>query len=109
MFGFRSPSQKDVAACPFGQPVPQSGAAAMGAEVKADLEAAIRVTLVNLVIALDPNLGPSGSQNLMLARFRSAINPKSRYQKPITIVPIVGGNFYVMTLFSNVKNKDHWR
>jgi hypothetical protein len=45
----------------------------------------------------------------MLARFRPAINPKSRYQKPITIVPIVGGDFYATALFSNAKIKDHWR
>jgi hypothetical protein len=37
--------------------VPRSDAAAIREEVEADLEAAIRVTLVNLVIALDPNLG----------------------------------------------------
>jgi hypothetical protein len=36
--------------------VPRSGAAAIRAEVEADLEAAGRVTLINLVVALDPNL-----------------------------------------------------
>jgi hypothetical protein len=35
---------KDVAACPFGQPMPRSGAAAIRAEVETDLEAAVRVT-----------------------------------------------------------------
>src|ERR1700730_1333225 len=39
---------KDVAACPFGQPVPLSGAAAIRAEMKAHLEAAVRVTLLTL-------------------------------------------------------------
>ena len=33
---------KDVAACPFGQPVPRSDAAAIRAEMEANLEAAIR-------------------------------------------------------------------
>ena len=47
---------EDVAACPFGQPVPRSGAAAIWAEMKAHLEAAVRATLINLVVALDPNL-----------------------------------------------------
>jgi hypothetical protein len=55
MLGFRSPLPKDVAACPFGQPVPRSGAAVIRAETKADLEAVIRVSLIN-VVALDPNL-----------------------------------------------------
>jgi len=36
---------------------PEHVAAAVRAEMKTDLEAAVRVTLVNLVVALDPNLG----------------------------------------------------
>jgi hypothetical protein len=36
--------------------VPRSGAAVIRAETKADLEAVIRVSLMNLVVALDPNL-----------------------------------------------------
>jgi len=43
MLGFRSPSQKTLLL-------------AIRAEVETDLEAAVRVTLINLVIALDPNL-----------------------------------------------------
>jgi len=35
---------------------PEHVAAAVRAEVKADLEAAVRVTLINLVVALYPNL-----------------------------------------------------
>jgi len=49
-FGIPIASPKNVAACPFEQPVPRSGAAAIRAEVKADLEAAIGVTLINLVL-----------------------------------------------------------
>jgi len=37
---------KDVAAFPFGQPVPRSGAAAIRAELEADLEAAVRLGLL---------------------------------------------------------------
>jgi hypothetical protein len=48
---------KNVAACPFEQPVPRSGAAAVRAEMKTDLEAAVRrITLINPIVALDPNL-----------------------------------------------------
>ena len=39
---------KDVAACPFGQPVPLSGAAAIRAKMKADLKAAVGITLAYL-------------------------------------------------------------
>jgi hypothetical protein len=39
---------KDVAACPFRQPVPLSGAAAIRAEMKADLEAAVGISLLIL-------------------------------------------------------------
>ena len=43
--GVRSPSQKTVLS-PFGQPVPRSGAAAIRAEMEADLEAAVRLALL---------------------------------------------------------------
>ena len=46
---------KDVAACPFGQPVPRSGAAAIRAEMKADLEAAVGISL--LILARIPLSG----------------------------------------------------
>ena len=39
---------KDVASYPFGQPVPLSGAAAIRAEMKADLKAAVGISLLIL-------------------------------------------------------------
>jgi hypothetical protein len=39
---------KDVAACPFRQPVPLSGAAPIRAEMKTDLEAAVGISLLIL-------------------------------------------------------------
>ena len=57
MFRFRSPAQKILLPAPPGSQCHEVGAAAIRAEMKADLEAAVRVSFINLVVALDPKLG----------------------------------------------------
>src|SRR5260370_16286877 len=87
MLGFRSPSEKTLLPV-FGQPVPRSGAAAIRAEVEADLEAAVRVTLINLVVALDPNLAFRVSAAGMDDRPRAALpSPTTRHIYPLRLPP----------------------
>jgi hypothetical protein len=64
--------------------VPRSGAAAIRGEMKAHLEAAVDIPLAYL----SPNSVKS-------------VNPKSRFQGRVTIVPIVSGNSFSITLFLN--------
>src|SRR5260370_6102640 len=85
MLGFRSPSEKTLLPV-FGQPVPRSGAAAIRAEVEADLEAAVRVTLINLVVALDPNLAFRVSAAGMDDRPRAALtSPTTTHIYPLRL------------------------
>jgi hypothetical protein len=61
MLGFRSPCQKTLMPARSGSQC-HKVVLRNSAEVETDLEAGVRVTLINLVVALDPNLAFRVSQ-----------------------------------------------
>ena len=83
VLGLRSPSQKTLLPARSGSQCHEVVLPQFESEMKADLEAALRVTL------------------LYQPEFRSSVNHKSRFQRSLTIIPIVVGNFSSKAWFSN--------